>query len=515
MASGPEPCIVRWFTFEALLKDVERKRYDRLRRLCIAAGIDTASEKFLSILNEKRACGDVPLCDSIFEDMCYFIAEKIAGDGMDGSLLGLFVELFQDDRFLRSDPELMRLASESWEFFRHGTFIDAERGSVAFRDEEPVFGSRAFRSFVTARRRDMAEFLKIREEDLTPFLKEHLRPIGVVNDDGDEVEYCSPRNVYFGTAYLTLTKYLEARGGAAEWIREMLSPGSEYLKQHGIRRRGFYYEPDIDGLIEQYCRGKVHATLLMHGELTRPMLRHECVPGSPLEDIISISWLYFLDLVFEMLRRTRERYYREFSFETFSGKTSESGYLSRLEGYKKQNALQAEKIRALEEQLRAWGEKADTAILESERALRKESEALKKELAEKAEEISRLKKRLSWQEALTDEVENDSSEDAPDADVSLIKTKRYLFVGFPEAVAELRREFPTSVFMTSESKGGLSDLQVDAVVLLTRYMKHRTYYKIRSEKNLENVPLVYCNKSSTLENVYAAIWRSADKLSLR
>ena len=99
--------------------------------------------------------------------------------------------------------------------------------------------------------------------------------------------------------------------------------------------------------------------------------------------------------------------------------------------------------------------------------------------------------------------------------MAIIRTKRYLFVGYPEALAELRREFPTSIFMTSETSTRLRDIQVDAVVVLTRYIKHRTYYKIRSEKNLDGVPLIYCNKSASLDNVYAAIWKAAEKLSLK
>lgn len=509
-----EPSIVRWFTFERLLNDAERKRYDRIRRLYAASGIRCSSEDFLSLLNEKRACGDVPLCDSIFEDMCYVIAEKLSEGG---PLLALFEELF-DGKYLHVDasPKIIGLANENWHDFRHGGYIDVGLKDVSFRDAEPVYESRAFRSYVRARRQGMADYLHIEESELNSFLHQNLRPLVRIDEEKDEeLEYFTHKNIYFGTAYLTLVMYLESRGGAAEWIREILSPKNDYLEFHGIRRRGFEYEPDIDNLIEQYCRGKVRVVQMKYGELTRPMLRTECVPLTALEDIEAISFLYYLDVVFEMLRRVRYRYYREFSFETFSGETQEAGYSSAISEFKKINESQAEKIRELRESLHMKSEEQAAAVLESERAHMQEIKALRTILQERDEEILRLKERLAWQEALTYAVENDISENVTDIDVAIIRTKRYLFVGYPEALAELRREFPTSIFMTSETSTRLRDIQVDAVVVLTRYIKHRTYYKIRSEKNLDGVPLIYCNKSASLDNVYAAIWKAAEKLSLK
>lgn len=116
-----------------------------------------------------------------------------------------------------------------------------------------------------------------------------------------------------------------------------------------------------------------------------------------------------------------------------------------------------------------------------------------------------LNKKLAMQEEFIDML-NTPVEDARDSvdqkDISVLQAKRYLFVGFAdEALPDLRKVFPNSVFMNTENIV-ISNINVDAVVYLIRYMSHGMLYKIRSEAKLADTPFVYCNGRS-LNSVYS------------
>ena len=499
---------IRFISLNTLLGDAEKRRYDKIQKLWIAANLKNSD--LLEILNEVRAC-DTSLVESIFNDMCYILAERIPEDN---ELLELFQEIYCI-RFEQTsqDPEYYLAMEKGWNYLRHAAFTEETEKLYAFADGEPVFQSRAFENYIKARRKDLAKLHGIDEKELVSFYHSNLRPSFVMARDALELIQYSQKDLFFGTVYAATANFLNSHCGAEEWIREIMFSRNEYLESFGVRRKGWDFYPDIDKLLVNYYRGKIGAFIqCQHGDnpFTRPMLRVDCVTD-PYQDHISLCWLYYAEILFEMFRRLQARYYKDFSWESYSGKTLQQLYSAQLDESKKMINQQAEQIQALEARNKSLAASSKSSLAVTERQLRRESDGLRKELMRKDNEIRLLKERLAWQESLTDEAlaEPDDSSSS-ECDRALIHTKRYLFVGFPEAVSEIRKEFPGSAFMTSEASQ-ISGMQVDAIVLLIRAMKHKFFYKIRSEKPLSEVPVIYCNGTG-MDAVYAAIWKSADYL---
>lgn len=500
---------IRFMSFHKLLSDVEKRHYDRIQKLWIAANLKNAD--LLELLNEVHSY-DVPPEESVFNDMCFILAERIPEDS---ELLALFQELYKI-RFGQSveDPKRLAAIEKGWNYFRHGTFTKDAEKTYSFGDGEPVFQSRAFENYIKARREDLARLHGIDEKDLVSFYHSNLRPSFVMAGDDMELIRFSKKDMFFGTAYATTANFLNSHCGAEDWLRAVMFAKNEYLEKAGVRRKGWDYLPDFDKILYDYYRGKVASfiqTLQDSVPFTRPMLRYDCADANPYVDHVSICCFYYTDIIFEFFRRMQTRYYTDFSWEAYSGKTLQQLYSAQLDESKKLINRQAEQIQALEAQNKSLAASSQSSLAETERQLRHESDGLRKELMRKDDEIRLLKERLAWQESLTDEAlaEPDDSSSS-ECDRTLIHTKRYLFVGFPEAVSEIRKEFPGSAFMTSEASQ-ISGMQVDAIVLLIRAMKHKFFYKIRSEKSLSEVPVIYCNGTG-MDAVYAAIWKSADYL---
>ena len=120
---------------------------------------------------------------------------------------------------------------------------------------------------------------------------------------------------------------------------------------------------------------------------------------------------------------------------------------------------------------------------------------LNKIVDEKDAEIESLKQQLRSQEEFADLVKQEEDEFVADKkmDMDLLKSKRYLFVGNVERhLPDLKKEFPGSVFMDTRSTN-ISGIKVDGVVLLTKYMGHPMYYKLRNTKEIRDLKWVYCN----------------------
>lgn len=73
-----------------------------------------------------------------------------------------------------------------------------------------------------------------------------------------------------------------------------------------------------------------------------------------------------------------------------------------------------------------------------------------------------------------------------------LQNKRFLFVGhIGEALPELKHKFPNSIFMESET-ASLSGVEVDAIVMLIKWMSHSMFYKIKSSA-LAQAKTIMCN----------------------
>ena len=78
-------------------------------------------------------------------------------------------------------------------------------------------------------------------------------------------------------------------------------------------------------------------------------------------------------------------------------------------------------------------------------------------------------------------------------DLDFLQSKRYLFAGhISEVITELKYKFPNSIFMESETMN-LSGIEVDAVILLIKWMSHSMFYKIKSNGKMSKTKIIICN----------------------
>ena len=77
-----------------------------------------------------------------------------------------------------------------------------------------------------------------------------------------------------------------------------------------------------------------------------------------------------------------------------------------------------------------------------------------------------------------------------------LQTYRYLFVGyFDTYLTEIKSLFPNSVFLTNANKD-IAGVQVDFIVIATKYLSHSMFYKVKSSTIYTEVPNILCNSTS-------------------
>ena len=120
---------------------------------------------------------------------------------------------------------------------------------------------------------------------------------------------------------------------------------------------------------------------------------------------------------------------------------------------------------------------------------------------EKDAEIERLKAVIASQNQLIEQLQAAPEENVPEEDASgfddtenIVYRYKYLFVGDITNLGfeELRRKFPSSVFMESNT-ANISQIQVDAIVYLIQAMGHSMYYKCKSAASLADAKVIYYN----------------------
>ena len=130
----------------------------------------------------------------------------------------------------------------------------------------------------------------------------------------------------------------------------------------------------------------------------------------------------------------------------------------------------------------------------------KEEERLNKIIDEKDKELEELRDRLRSEDEFVELLSRTEEEETDEIDVGPLHGKRYLFVGFvDDHLPELKHDFPDSVYMNSHNTN-IKNLNVDAVVMLTKFMSHGMYYKAINQFRGKS-PIVYCNRKR-INSVY-------------
>ena len=231
-------------------------------------------------------------------------------------------------------------------------------------------------------------------------------------------------------------------------------------------------------------------------------LARKCMSESPLVDLYAIMYMYNLSIFSKLFTVSMEDYYRNFSWEKITQQALSVRYENIISALEAQMKVCLEKVSSLAEQnqmlLAQMSKKTDSDILPYERSIAD----FANKLNAKDEEISSLKIQLASKEKY---IELLLSADDPDVQEEInldeLKQKRYLFVGAAkEALPQLRKEFPNSLFMETEGYS-LKNIKVDGVVMLIKYMSHAMFYKVNSTAALTNIPIVRCN-TKNINTIY-------------
>ena len=373
-----------------------------------------------------------------------------------------------------------------------------------FNSGEEIFTSPQYTRFLKKRKEELVEVANKYYKDkeiTTDNLAKSLEDVLILKSDSmhtrlnatiDDIVTNSARD-------LLIENYC-----GAVWYRQVTSMPDK-TKEYALG-----YRPDIDELIDLYYKNVVKNTCRRYmteskGEsISKIYLARECTTGSPLTDLISIMYMYNLSIYCKLFTTLLEDYYTNFSWEKLTRKSLSIRYENIISSLQGQINVYVDKISLLTEQnsmLRQQISKNTNAdMLPYERTITD----LNKKIANKDSEIALLKQQLESKERYIELLSSvDDPEIQEEVNLDKLKEKRYLFVGhIKEALPQLYREFPNSLFMENENFS-LQNIKVDGIVMLIKYMSHAQFYKINSTASLSDTPIIRCNTKNinTIYNV--------------
>ena len=210
---------------------------------------------------------------------------------------------------------------------------------------------------------------------------------------------------------------------------------------------------------------------------------------------------------FQLADAFRKQYYKTFSWDTFTGNNNEQMHEKMYRMYDEQLEKKDRTIESLTNENMLLKEKIrkNEDVVHSEKT--KKEKKLEKDLLEKEKEIESLKQKLEMAEQYTDIVSRtENVEENITVDSSELQAFKYLcVVEHEEIISQLRILFPNSIFVSTATTS-IKNMKADAIVILTRYISHRLYYKIRNS-NID-APYIYCNGTSinsVLNDIYNGI----------
>lgn len=415
----------------------------------------------------------------------------------------LFFFLFYSD--IITDIELIGLDYKSFIFSVSNALFASEEQQdecfINFNTGEQVITSSQFKKYLKARRTELVEYMsKIFDEEITECnLGEYLDEMlsSKISETGVELEYSLG-----GVIKTACRNILIEHGGGFDWYEAITCRD----KVQHINNLG--YVPDVDDIIEKYYIQLLRYNFYQREEISKVYLIRECKSESPLIDLISIMFMYNIDIFTKMFMNLLEDYYKNFSWERIVNQELSARYDSIIATLKNdiqsmKNSLERAnaKIQIYNEQLR---KEKDSEIIPLERV----TAEFEKKMEEKDKEIERLKQQLKSRDEFIELLESaDDREISETIDIQTLQTKKYLFVGYAkEALPELHRKFPNSLFMENENFS-LTNIKVDVIVMLIKYMSHGMYYKIKSTNTLSNIPVVMCN-TKNIDTIYNAMAKS-------
>ena len=360
-----------------------------------------------------------------------------------------------------------------------------------YNTDEEIANSPTFERFCKRRIDELIKYVA-KEYELPVTTEEGLYlAMGIICKSNDGVHDTRVSCYTEGIATHSAIDIFSSHGGVMSWYNMLTNEKAEN------------YQPNMRLIVKRYLWSLVKMESdkynEMHDEDMPKIYLARDVKPSAREMFLCITHEYNMDIIYHLHEIILDEFYENFSFER----------LLKKEEYIKLRSGAAideleEKIQGLQEELLREKKRYEAAqkrliekysdndkFLDYERQISK----LNKVVDEKDAEIESLKQQLRSQEEFADLVnrEEDELDADKNVDMDLLKSKRYLFVGNVERhLPDLKKEFPGSVFMDTRSTN-ISGIKVDGVVLLTKFMGHPMYYKLRNTKEIRGLKWVYCN----------------------
>lgn len=518
-----------------LFKDALNKKFSELQQLYDAAGIN--NQRLIEKLYSERCISTTHL-NIIYNDIALVLAEDIVENE---SLASLFRELYCK-RYPRveeiySEIEVGYLQAsqnhENWRYSKKVNFNSEEASLldyliyssenitepdklnlinfqrdiqlmqyvyyqtdknlsdevVCFEDGSPVFGTDIFRKYIERRKEELAKYLGITARKVAAYIHEEMK-------SHSGLESCPLRLGDVGRIEQETKNIIANKNGGMCWYEGITN-------DKGRKETSLMYRPDVESLIECYYKCYVtnkyleqyYDVSIGESSFTKSDLYSKCKTENPANDYREILYLYELDVIYKMFFSTLEKYYHDFSWEKISKQDIITRY-GKIVNELNQRITEQEKViknlsnEKMQLSVQMSKENDSTVV-----PFVMETNRLKKVIEDKQQDIDDLKRQMDIQREYIEILE--CPEDAlpleEDVDVEKLREKRYLFVGrIKEALPELRHIFPDSLFMNSETDR-ISGVKVDAIVMLTKWMSHGMFYKIKSPGMYDENKCVMCN----------------------
>lgn len=309
-----------------------------------------------------------------------------------------------------------------------------------------------------------------------------------------------------------------SQGGGGTWYNGLVMKKSSKDIYKDLR-----YYPDIDRIIENYYKSKM--TFLIKDNDIQEVLQSDSHDDDFInllikkinfnEDFDEIIKMASIDVVYHLFKYTWKKLY-ELKLAELNG-----GFVVIENNGNEESSMfidQTKKIEEMEAKLEDRSHfdryielqkmKYTDYIGGQNKNLELAYRVMYKALDEDRQEREQLKRKLEIQEQLLEEMQQPDPEPEPELDFSLLKGFKYLFAGRLEVTGlmDLKKEFPNSIFLEAET-ADISNIKVDAIILLTKGMSHSMFYKLKSIKSFEGLPWIYYN-SKNVVGLYTKMYNS-------
>lgn len=412
---------------------------------------------------------------------------------------------YKSDIFPEPDKVLADFNFEEDARYLQYSFYDTDRNVfddiIVFgssEDKEPILSSIFFKKYLVKRRTELADYLHIKEKELANYIHSEMKSQSI---DGT----AQIRTGIVGLIETFTKNIIVDQNGGSFWYNAMTSTGNSKKSYKSVS-----YVPDVDGLIENYFKSYVVTRYVdavgKKTTFTKITLSRECIPSNYEIVYQTILCMYEMDVLYKMFALMQRQYYQDFSWEKITNQDLNERYNNIISDLEQTIINKENKIREL-------AQKNNVLLLQNSTEKSKqvtpfvaENNKLLKVIEDKDSEIENLKKRLQYQEQFIDEISKPEVEKISITyDLNLLQTKRFLFVGhIADVMSEIRHNFPNSIFMESETTN-ISGIEVDAIVMMIKWMSHSMFYKVKSIKQLKETKTIMCN-TKNIEMIYQKMY---------